>query len=173
MSLQDWAAFAEIVGAIAVVLTLLYLAIQVRQNTKAIQSTNAMTVHTNIQDLAKGPTDDRELGDIILRALDGSKELKPEEKLAAYAWFFIMLKTGELAHIQYRNGELDEQYWEASLVFFRAYWQTPGFKLYWADRKGAFTPSFRSAVEEWLDGSSIPVTRADILYSESVTTGSQ
>jgi len=165
MSLQEWAAFAEIVGAIAVVLTLVYLAIQVRQNTKAIQSTNAITVHTNIQDLARGPTDDRELGGIILRAMDGTHELKPEDKLAAYAWFFIMLKTGELAHIQYRNGELAKEYWQASLTFFRAYWQTPGFKDYWTDRKGAFTPVFQSAVEEWMGDSSAQVTRSDILYS--------
>jgi hypothetical protein len=33
MSIQDWAALAEIIGAVAVVASLIYLAVQIRQNT--------------------------------------------------------------------------------------------------------------------------------------------
>ena len=36
MSIQDWAALAEIVGAIAVVASLVYLAVQIRQNTREL-----------------------------------------------------------------------------------------------------------------------------------------
>ena len=84
-----------------------------------------------------------------------------------------MLKTGELAHIQYRNGELDKEYWKATMDFFCAYWQTPGFRIYWEDRKGAFTPVFQSAVEEWMGDSAIQITRSDKLYSGTVTTEPQ
>ena len=37
MSIQDWAAIGEIVGAIAVIVTLIYLATQIRQNTRQIR----------------------------------------------------------------------------------------------------------------------------------------
>ncbi len=86
MSLEHWAAVAEIVGAIAVVATLIYLAIQVKQNTGAIQSSNAMVLHNNISDLARDVTKDRDLGDIIVRALDGKNELPPAQKIASYGW---------------------------------------------------------------------------------------
>ena len=36
MSIQDWGAIGEIVGAIAVVASLIYLAVQIRQNTRQI-----------------------------------------------------------------------------------------------------------------------------------------
>ncbi len=36
MSIQDWAAIAEIVGAVAVVASLIYLAVQIRQNTNGL-----------------------------------------------------------------------------------------------------------------------------------------
>ena len=36
MSIQDWGAIAEIVAALAVVISLIYLAIQIRQNTRQI-----------------------------------------------------------------------------------------------------------------------------------------
>jgi hypothetical protein len=172
MTLENWAALAEIIGALAVVVTLVYLAIQVRQNTGAIRSSNATSVQINVQSLAQGPIMDRELGGIILRAVADEGELEPAEKLAAYAWFYNMLKIGELAHQFYLRGELDKSYWEASLGFFVAYWQTPGFKRYWVDRKGAFTPIFRSAVEEWMNQSESPVTRSDKLYGAPEKRGS-
>jgi len=36
MSIQEWAALAEIVGAVAVVASLVYLAVQIRQNTHGL-----------------------------------------------------------------------------------------------------------------------------------------
>jgi hypothetical protein len=167
MSLEEWAAIAEIVGAIAVVITLVYLATQIRQNSNATRSSNATTVLINTQDLAKAPMMDRELADIILRAISNEEELLPAERFAAYAWFYQLLRTGELAHQSYLHGELDPEYWEASMSFYRSYYQTPGFQSYWAERRGAFTPGFRNAVEEWMSNASIPVTRADDLYSET------
>ena len=161
MSLEDWAAVAEIVGAIAIIATLIYLAIQVKQNTGAIQSSNAMVLHNNMSDLAREITRDRDLGNIIVRALAGTDELSPAEKMASYGWFYTFLRTGELAHLRYRSGDLDKEYWDASLVFFRAYWQTPGFRAYWANRKAAFTPDFQSAVEEWINDTSDAITPAD------------
>lgn len=38
MTLQDWGAIGEILGAIATIATLVYLATQVRQNTRALQA---------------------------------------------------------------------------------------------------------------------------------------
>ena len=173
MSLEDWAAIAEIVGALAVVATLIYLAIQVKQNTGAIQSSNAMILHTNISNLARDVSRDRDLGDIIVRALDGTNELSPAEKIASYGWFYTFFKTGELAHMRYRSGDLEKKYWDATLVFFRAYWQTPGFREYWAHRKAAFTPDFQSAVEEWINAASDSITPADKAFRSGTTTESQ
>ena len=36
MTIQDWGAIGEILGAIGVIATLLYLAVQLKQNTKAL-----------------------------------------------------------------------------------------------------------------------------------------
>ena len=165
MNLEEWAAIAEIIGAIAVVATLAYLAVQIRHSSSATRSSNATAVLINTQNLAQGPRRERELADIILRAISGEEELSSPDKLAAYAWFYVMLKTGELAHQSYLNGELDREYWDGTMSFYRSYYQTPGFRKYWAERKGAFTPGYRDAVEKWMDSSSLRVTRADKLYT--------
>jgi len=158
-------AIGELISAIAVVITLAYLAVQVRQSNKAAKSSNATSVMMNSQKIAQALMMDRGLRDIILRAIAGEVELSSSDKLAAYAWFHNVLNTGELAHMSFLHGELDQEYWEGWLSFYRSYYQTPGMQAYWAKRKSAFTPAFRDAVESWMGESTTPVTRADKLFS--------
>jgi hypothetical protein len=168
MALVEWSGvlsnFAQVVGAIAVVVTLVYLSAQVKQNTEAIESTNATTVQINFQNLARDLSTDRELSGIIVRAIKGNEELTDAEKLAAYAWFFGLLKAGELAYTLFLRGGLNADYWHGSLAFYRAYWTTPGFREYWAHRRQAFTPNFRAAVDAWIADPSEAVTRSDRLF---------
>ena len=107
---MDWTAIGavgELVGAVAVVVSLIYLSRQVRQNTRALRTANAATVKQNFQTIARAFITDRGASDIVLRALKRD-ELTPAEQLSAYAWFFDVLKSGELAYSQYRSGDLDE-----------------------------------------------------------------
>ena len=46
-SLQDWASLAEIVGAIAIVVSLVYVATEVRENTKALNATSRQSLGDN------------------------------------------------------------------------------------------------------------------------------
>jgi hypothetical protein len=45
MTLNDLANLGQIIGALAVVISLIYVAFQIRQNTNAIRSATAQTVH--------------------------------------------------------------------------------------------------------------------------------
>ena len=164
---MDWnaiGAVGELIGALAVVVSLVYLSRQVRQNTRALRTANAATVKQNFQSIARAFITDRGASDIVLRALK-REELSPAEQLSAYAWFFDLLKSGELAYSQYLSQDLDEEVWDASLQFFLAYWTTPGMREYWQDRRRAFTPDFRKAMDGWLDSEETHLTRSDALYS--------
>ena len=149
MSWTELGALGEVLGAFAVVVSLVYLSRQIRQNTRAVRTGNATTVQGNFHRLAH-VFYDRELGELIMRAMNGDSTLTPSERLAAFAFFFDMLKTAELAHHQFLRGELDASLWEASLGFYRAYFDTPGFRAYWKERQSAFVPDFRAAMEAWL-----------------------
>ncbi len=45
MSLTDLANIGQVIGAIAVVISLIYVALQIRQNTNAVRSATAQAVH--------------------------------------------------------------------------------------------------------------------------------
>ena len=150
MTLIEVGALGEVLGALGVIISLIYLSRQVRQNTQAVRTGNATSLQGNFQQLARVLYNDRETGALIVRAMSADAALTPEDRLAAYAYFFDMLKSAELAHYQFRRGELDGALWEASLEFYRAYFDTPGFRSYWERRRSAFIPEFREAMEGWL-----------------------
>jgi hypothetical protein len=162
---MDWSAvgaIAELLGAVAVVVSLVYLSRQVGQNTHAVRTANAVTVQGNFRHLARMFYTDRPMGAVVLQCMSGDDDLTPPDRLAAYAYFFDFLKTAELAYYQYRNGDLDAALWESSFEFYHAYFTTPGFRTYWGERQSAFNPEFRAAMEEWLASSSV-IKRPDVL----------
>ena len=160
-------AIGEVLGAVAVVVSLVYLSRQVHQNTTAVRTANAVTVQGNFQNLARMFYTDRAMGDLVLRAMRGDDDLVPADRIAVYAYFFDFLKTAELAHYQFLNGELDPQLWEASLVFYKAYFTTPGFRAYWRERRAAFVPAFQAAVDGWLAAGETAIKRPDVMAAGS------
>ena len=168
MSLTELGALGEVVGAIAVVITLFYLSQQVKANTAALRAANAAAVQENFQKLASLYTDDREAGELVIRRLELDETMKPAERAAAYGWFFNCLKAGELAYRQFKSGQLDDEVWEVALVHFRAYWETPGMRQYWEERRYSFIPAFREAMDGWLSGMETgPLTRSDHFFQDS------
>lgn len=166
MTWSEIGVVAEVFGAIGVIVSLVYLSRQVRQNTRAVRMANAATGQNNFQQLARFLYEDRDGCALILRAMQGADDLTPAERLSSYAYFFDFLKTAELAHYQFRHGELDEPFWAASLRFYQAYFSTPGFRAYWAERQIAFLPEFQEAMETWL-ATAPPTRRPDELVSRA------
>ena len=143
-----WSAIAEILGAVAVVVTLLYLSAQTRylatqtqQNTAAIQASVRQAMLS----------EDREsLYKIIEYPFLGRAcGLTEEQKVQTQAYLFAFLRMRENYWIQYQNGVLDESTWESykqplsSVVldseFGRNLWRSaaagsalePGFRNSW------------------------------------------
>jgi hypothetical protein len=50
MSLQDWSNLAQVIGALAVVISLVYVGFQVKRNTGAVRSATSQAVHNNYAD---------------------------------------------------------------------------------------------------------------------------
>ena len=149
MSWSDLAIVSDLVGGLGVIVSLIYVSRQIRQNTRAIRMGNATTAQTNFQQLARFLYEDREGCALVLRAMDGTANLTPAERLSAYAYFFDFMKTAELAYHQFLQQDLDEGFWNASLAFYKAYFRTPGFREYWSTRRGAFMPEFQVAMDAW------------------------
>ena len=114
---MDWnaiGAIGEVGGAVGVVVTLIYLAGQLRQNTNALRS--ASYEHWNAQVAEWGHYQGRHAKELAeLRAIKNPEELTPAQLNYLLGEFHIILGQGECAFLKHRAGTLDEDVFEAGV----------------------------------------------------------
>jgi hypothetical protein len=148
--------FGEFVGAIAVVATLGYLAVQVRHsrastdaNTKQLAAAMSaeMTSHwlSNTHSIAN----DGELVDIYYRMTTAPESVAPQESLRLFFWTISGLKSGEFAFHQWQGGNLDDPLWESNHVLLSDVFRTPThpWRLGWPNAKHMYTPAYQAYIE--------------------------
>ena len=150
---MNWDAFGalgEVLGAIAVVLTLWYVAGQIRQNWRATRASTVHGVNTAIAN-AWRPFQDSSRASVYIAALEGIDSLSAEERVRFFALMHVVAKTWEDTWFQWRVGTLGDAYWEGQQASFLDIFSQPGPQEYWALRKHWFDLDFREFMENALD----------------------
>ena len=70
MTLEDTAALAEIVGSIAVLVSVIYLTFEVRRNTRSVRTGSAWNATIALAELCEGIAGNQPLADLIMRIHD-------------------------------------------------------------------------------------------------------
>ena len=110
--LENIANIAEIIGVTLVLVTLVFLTVQIRQNTKATRSTTIQAVMQSEMALAQILINN---ADIWNRVLDGETLTDGEETRRAIIVYNLFMIDAETRFHQYQSGFLDAQPWEARL----------------------------------------------------------
>ncbi len=140
MDLTQLANLGEFIGGVAVLVTLVYLAVQVRQNTIAIKRSNVREV---TREHVRAITyTDPELSEIMMRGWADLEALTPLERyrfdLIAYAW----LAAIEQAFADHDSGHFPDD----SMVIFRntipGVVGAEGGLRWWSERPKAGHPSW-------------------------------
>jgi hypothetical protein len=147
---MNWEAIrtiSEVVGALAVVLSLVYVGVQIRQNTRQVKvathdgTTRDFRQFTR-QMLASGLTQ------VFARGLEDHASLSEEQKLEFAFMMYDVFKAFENVHYHYLHGTLGEDAWAGWRRFIASYASAPGAQHYWGVRKDIFTQDFQRFVEE-------------------------
>ena len=99
MKLNQWASFAEIVGAFAVVVSLVYVGIQVNDSAGAVRSASANDANVALQAFYLQLGADRETSSIMYRGLKSEQALADEDE-----YQFLMMLHG--AFLGFQNSYL-------------------------------------------------------------------
>lgn len=146
----DWdmiGALGELMGATAVVLTLFYLARQVREASAEAQRNRFGNLNDEISRVADSWGSEDELSDIVFRGLHDPMSLTPHEAFRFNSSVFRMFKAWESVFHYSREGGVHQ--WGAD-GFRRGMTDLvglPGMQKYWVDRQHWFSPEFIEEVE--------------------------
>ena len=151
---MDWnaiGAIGEVGGAIGVIVTLIYLAGQLRQNTNALKS--ASYEHWNTQVAQWGHYQGqhaRELAEV--RAVTNPDELTPEQMNYFLGEFQIVMSQGECAFLKHRMGTMDDDVFDARIQAVSDFFElNPLVRLFWQNMgQRGYTPDFVSFLDQRL-----------------------
>ena len=126
MSIMELGALGEFVGSILVLATLIYLVVQVRQNTKGINSASFVNVAHLFNQVNALIIADDTLLNLMTRGHDTPDELSEDER----SRYLVVLRAYNNAHMalewSYREGTLPTDSWEVYRNSFAAMLATPG-----------------------------------------------
>ncbi len=142
------AAVGEILGAIAVVISLLYLAVQIRQNSRAMKGASTHGITQTIQSELRWSFD---YGEAFLKMINDPATLTELEAFKLGEWLTAAMMARQNEFIQYRQNLVDEDVWIATRGIIKTIMAMPWCKNWWENiDKVAFVPEFIELVESVL-----------------------
>lgn len=142
MTIQDLGSLGELIAAIATVVTLVYLAAQIRQNTNSLKTSAVSSLH-DVQLLTR---DNDHYNSLVLKSLR-NEELTPEERLHMVERFFTIIRAFEGVWHQQQLGAVSPEQFDEHLDLLRWALHYPAAHRMWEQLAPTFAPGFQAVVE--------------------------
>jgi len=147
MDFSTLGALAEIVSAVGVIGSLIYVAAQVRHNTRAVRSaTHHALVTTRLAYVALVAADP-ELARIVRIGSEDYGRLDQDERHRFGLVMYYSFSAGENFYYQYRQGALDQEQWERWGATLQGYFAQPGIRAWFETTPQQFTASFAALLD--------------------------
>ena len=139
--------FSELLAAIAVIVSLIFVGLEVRQNTTAVQSSAAQSVHENFATWYTSIQGDGALIAITTRGMQDYSSLNPTEKGQFIAVFMSFSSHTQNAFYKWREGSLAPELWRGWELVSMNFFSTTGGKAFWDERGYMFADAFQDYIE--------------------------
>lgn len=134
-----------LVAAVGVILTLLYLATQLRQNTEAVRTSTIQGVERGISELMSSWTSSVENAALVQKGFSSYDGLSADEKAFMQLTFRRLILHMDTLFWSYRRGLLPEEIWEREKAALRLCVNSSGGRAAW--RAGGFSEPFCEFVD--------------------------
>ncbi|MBW2423886.1 MAG: hypothetical protein JRG86_06545 [Deltaproteobacteria bacterium] len=136
-------AIAELLGAVGVIASLVYLATQIRQSREQMERNTRAVSASGFQDSLEQfdhaffqVFQDSELASLTLQGFEGTRELSEEDQIRFGVLMAGVMSSLENTYYQYRIGLLDKDRWSLHQARLETLIGRPGVARWW--RQGQF-----------------------------------
>ena len=139
---------AEVIGAIAIVISLVYVGVQVSDSTRAVRSATANDTTAALSSWYSQMGSSREASQIFWIGMTAPESLSPEELFQFVMQSHGIILVYQAAYYLSEEGTLDVELRDSITNTILGLRELPGFQLYWEQRGNLFKADFRRAVDE-------------------------
>lgn len=135
VSLGEWASIAEVIGAVAIVISLIYVGLEINQNTTEVRESNRQEL-VNRSFHATGRVATNPSLATAFQKVSAGDELDPVEELQYTFFVRSMIYDIQEAFLLHKEGRLSEEYWRTRVNIFTSYMQNgPALSAYHRDKE--------------------------------------
>jgi hypothetical protein len=147
------AAVAELLAALGVIASLVYLARQVRGAGAQARQAAVTSLLSKLSSAMEGIHGNREAASIWVRGSRGLSNLADEEERTQFSALMLLVYRPYEEAFHYRaEGQLDDWTWESVRRFADALAATNGFREWWQERRVWFSQEFQDHLDATLPG---------------------
>lgn len=165
MNWEAVGAIADLVGAAGVVVTLVYLAAQIRQNTISTRTSSYQAVVEALSDWSRSAGLDPTVAKLLAEGQRNLDALSSEQRAQFVLLQVSLFRNYENIFYQHEQRAIDDVVWEGWSLRMRRSFSAAGVRAWWAQDRRAYSAPFRKFLEE----SPFEPTGAD---SPALTSGS-
>ena len=140
-------AVAELIGSIAVVITLIYLAVQLKHNSKSTRLAAAHGLASTYSATLNHISSNQELTELYFNGLGDDPGLSKTERRQFDLIVLQLVRNGDVHFHSFLEGTMSKELWEATESGFLQLYSQPGGKASWERQRHLVSESFRNHVE--------------------------
>ncbi len=148
MDFRAIGAIAEVISATGVIVSLIYSAVQVRQNTRAVRNSTHHALTTTRLDYVAMVAENPDLSRILRFGSENYSELAEDEQFRLGLIMYYLFSAGENFFYQYQQGALDQEQWDRWCEALHQYFTQKGIREWFEATPRQFTASFSDFLEE-------------------------
>ena len=146
MNISDLGALGEFIGSVLTLVTLVYLAVQVRQNTAQQKREELISIQHGYNSVLAKLHDHAAMGAFIRGA---AKDSSAQDRALSVNWVLQYVNHFQVVHELRENGSVEEEQYRLWAEFAVAVVACPGIRSWWEDEGGCL--AFQSGVREMID----------------------
>jgi hypothetical protein len=141
-------AISELVGAVAVVVSLVYLAKQIKQNTESTQASGYQTWQSDSAAHWLAIAANRELGRDVAACMEDSRNLSKDSWIPVASWLLNNIRQYQTTFILHERGMIEDDLFAVEMSMAARNLHIPGIRQWWdAGGRNQMLPRFRQALE--------------------------
>ena len=137
----------EIVGAVAVVVSLVYLATQMRQNANAVKASNRDSMANHVTETLLLVASDGELASIFMKGQSDPASMSDEEAFRFDTLLYTIFDHWETFHSHWKLGAITDDDWEKWESIIAMYMSQKGASIFWENWSQNYSSTFREFVD--------------------------
>ena len=155
----------EIIGAVAVLLGLVFVGLELRQNSDLLRITATQTLTAEYTDALEVMAYESDAACVYALGINGLNNLNDVQRLRFFVQMFSIFRSAEQLHYYSIEGMVEDRVWRGFERQLQEVANLPGVKEWWMVRKAWFSDEFQAYIDSIIESG--PIVEHQKFLSES------